>query len=118
MRDDNSNESNSIETKNNEKLETHLAMAIGDNFDINHITAFDLLSFAEEVGIRFDLLKRRIDKVTHTCLSQINQLDFGNDNLSETQQKDITNLQALVIRRCAYFQEQSQQFKAVIKEAF
>lgn len=106
------------ESKNNDKLDTHLAMAIGDNFDIDQITAFDLLSIAEETGIKFDLLKRRIDRITNSCLRQINQLDFGNDNLSEKQQADITNLTELVIQRCAYFQEQSQQFRTVIKEAF
>lgn len=32
-------------------IETGLAMAIGDQFDPNKITAYDLLSFAKEVGI-------------------------------------------------------------------
>ncbi len=106
------------EAQNQTNLDVNLAMAIGDNFNINQITAFDLLSFAEEVDIKFDILKRRIDRLTNQCLNQVHSLDFADDQLTKEQQTDVKAIERLITQRCELLQKQSQQFNSVIQSAF
>lgn len=106
------------ESQKTKNLETNLAMAIGDNFDCNEITAYDLLTFAEEAGIKFSLLKRRLDSLIAQCRKNIELLDFSGQNLSLEQHRDIEVLRKLIKDRCCYFSAQSEQFSSVIKSAF
>lgn len=107
-----------FESQKQTDLDTQLAMAVGDNFNINEITAYDLLSFADESGVKFDLLQRRLKKVISSVSSGLEKLDFSKDGLDDVQLKDIEALKALTRERCDYFIEQSKQFKSVIEAAF
>ncbi len=106
------------ESKKVRMLETNLAMAIGDNFDSNGITAFDLLTLASESEIQFSLLKRRLDNLIAQCMKQLDLLDLSDQNLSDDQMDDINGLKQLIKSRCEYFSEQSEQFSHVIEDAF
>lgn len=106
------------ESQQTEMLETNLAMAIGDNFDCNEITAFDMLTLADEAGIKFNFLKRRLDSLIEQCLEQINIIDLTNQGLSSSQLEDIDNLKQLIEDRCHYLKDQSKQFKSIIETAF
>jgi len=90
-----------------EKLDTDLAMAIGDNFAVSSITAFDLLSFADENGIKFDLLERRLLRLL---------------DLTEKYCADATEatkkIAAHVRQRCAAIREQAAQLDEVARSAF
>ena len=96
-----------------ERLDTDLAMAIGDNFSVNSVTAFDLLSFADENGIKFDLLERRLlrllDLTEKYCRSATDAKDA-----SEATQK----IAAHVVQRCAAIWEQAAQLEEVARSAF
>lgn len=107
-----------FEASNMERMNTTLAMAIGDNFDIEAISAFDLLTLADEVGIKFEFLKRRIDKLTSICRNLVHRLDFSEEQLNQKQIETIQSLSALIDGRCEKILEQSRQFKAVIATAF
>ena len=106
------------EAQQHPQLNTDLAMAVGDNFDINTITAYDLLTFADEIGLKPALVKRRLDLLAIRCQNQANRLDFSTDQLTAEQQAHITNLTQLILQRCEYFLQQSRLFNAVLREAF
>jgi len=107
-----------FEAEQQEKLDTNSAMAIGDNFDMNTISAFDLLTMADEAGIKFDLLKRRLDRLIHLCRTTATTLDFSQERLSSQQLKTIRTLSRFVDKRCAALSAQSGQFGAIIPTAF
>ena len=107
-----------FESQKQTDLDTQLAMAVGDNFNINEVTAFDLLTFADESGVKFDLLQRRLKKVISSVISGLEKLDFSKDCLDDEQLKDIEALKLLIRERCEYFLVQSKQFKSVIEAAF
>ncbi|NRA84646.1 MAG: HipA domain-containing protein [Gammaproteobacteria bacterium] len=107
-----------FEAKNSQHLETNLAMAIGDNFDCENITAFDLLTLADEVGVKSNFLKRRLDRLLSQCLNQTDLLELSDQNLSEKQLADVKSLKQLITERCHYLSEQSKQFNSVKKSAF
>lgn len=107
-----------FEATQQHKLDTQLAMAIGDNFDIHNITAFDLLSLADDAGIKFDVLKRRLERLATVCRNLSQRLDFSDEGLSKQQLVITKALAQLVDSRCDALLEQSRQFKAVILSAF
>jgi serine/threonine-protein kinase HipA len=110
--------STSFESEANSNLDTELAMAIGDNFDIDSIKAYDWLCFAEESNIKFDLLKRRIDRLAVSCMNKAFQLDFAADNLTADEQDVHKRLAQMVVDRSHMLLEQSRQFAEVARVAF
>ncbi|WP_281561170.1 HipA domain-containing protein [Thalassomonas sp. RHCl1] len=106
------------EASKNNKLDTSLAMAIGDNFDIHTITAYDLLTLADETGIPFNFLKKRIDKLTTFVLKRVEQLNFDNYELSEQHTSVIEELKLIVIQQANRLLSESRIMDAVAKEAF
>ena len=106
------------EAQQQQQLDTHLAMAIGDNFDIDQVTAFDLLSFADEADIKFDLLQRRLEQLVDDVERQAMQLDLTDTKITVVQYEQLRALAQLVQRRCRYFREQSSLFTEVRRSAF
>jgi serine/threonine-protein kinase HipA len=106
------------EAQRKDDIDTQLAMSIGDNFDVNQITAYDLLCFADENGIKFDLLKRRIDKLAVVCMNLANRLDFSADNLTDSERTVHAELAKLVISRSEALLTQSRQITEVARVAF
>ena len=107
-----------FEASKNENLDTSLAMAVGDNFDINSITAFDLLSFADESNISFSLLKRRVVLIAKVTLSKASTLNFDDCGLNKRQTDIVEELKLLVMQRANQLLIQVEQFDLVAKEAF
>lgn len=106
------------EAQQNPKLDKHLAMAIGDNFDVDTISAFDLLSFAEEAGIKFDLVRRRLEQMTDDVEQQTTQLDLTDTKITVAQYEQLRALAQLIQKRCRYFREQANLFTEVQRSAF
>lgn len=107
-----------FEASKNENLDTSLAMAVGDNFDINSITALDLLSFADESNISFSLLKRRAALIAKVILSKVSTLNFDDCGLNKSQTDIVEELKLLVMQRANQLLIQVEQFDLVAKEAF
>ena len=63
-------------------LDTHLAMAVSDNFESGTISAYNLLTFAEQVCLEPVYLKRRLNRLCHLVTTMIHKLDFSADHLS------------------------------------
>ncbi|RUO48446.1 HipA domain-containing protein [Pseudidiomarina donghaiensis] len=106
------------QSKQQQQLDTQLAMAIGDNFDIDQVTAFDLLSFADEAGIKFDLLQRRLEQLVDDVERQAMQLNLNDTKITVVQYEQLRALAQLVQQRCRYFREQANLFAEVQRSAF
>lgn len=106
------------EAKKIPRLDTGLAMAIGDKFDVDDVTAYDWLSLADENGIPFKQLKKRISWVcsqTFEALNNSEQISTGfDDEVVET----VNNLKNLINDRCQQLILQSEELDKVIKSAF
>lgn len=107
-----------FEASRNENIDTSLAMAIGDNFDIDSITAFDLLSFADESNISFSLLKKRVVQIANVTLSKASTLSFDDCGLNKSHADIIEELRLLVMQRANQLLIQVEQFDLVANEVF
>lgn len=105
-----------FEQQDNPEIDTHLAMAIDDNFDINHIKIFDLLSLSEDVGFNPALLKRRLERILSLCGEQIRQLEHS--NLLKHEHECLLRFQALVEQRVTYFEQELSYFDEVYSAGF
>ncbi len=101
------------EARNNEKLDTGLAMAIGDQFDINGVTAYDFLCMSGEVGIPFKQLKNRMH---HICQKTLDSLLIV-ENLSKSHDDEVKNvfkeLKNTVHARCTQLLIECEQLEKV-----
>lgn len=107
-----------FEASGNQNIDTSLAMAVGDNFDIDAITAFDLLSFADESNIPFPLLKRRLVLIARIVLDKVSTLQFDEFEFNKNQTETIDELKQFVIRRAKELLDQSNQMDMVVDAAF
>jgi len=106
------------EASKNEKIDTNLAMAIGDNFKVKNITAYDMLSLAEEAGISFRLLKKRAASITILVLKNIEALAFEEFELSQENLLTIEAIKKLIIQQANYLYSEITLMDSVAKEAF
>lgn len=97
-----------FEHQTNPEIETHLAMAIDDNFDINQIKLYDLLCLAETVGINASLLKRRMEKLLALCSEKLKSLEMN--GLAQQEEKNLSQYRLLITKRIDYFSSEHKQF--------
>jgi len=106
------------EAKNNKMLDTGLAMAIGEQFDINKVTAYDLLSLSDEVGIPFQHLKNRMNKICKKTLNSLSKVD----KLSKPYDTEVHNifngLSDIIYQRCMQLLFEYEQLDKVRNSAF
>ncbi|RUO20118.1 HipA domain-containing protein [Aliidiomarina haloalkalitolerans] len=105
------------EAQQEPKLDTNLAMAIGDNFDITHITGYDLLSLAQDVSVDASYLQRRIKRLCQLVISRAEKLDFSEENLNEEQVAHVKALEKLVLNGAESLLEAADLFEQVRREA-
>ncbi|MCH8493597.1 MAG: HipA domain-containing protein [Idiomarina sp.] len=106
------------EAQQEPKLDTNLAMAIGDSFEISNITAYDLLSFAAETSVDANYLKRRIQRICHLVDTRAAKLDFSQEHLNEEQTAHVAALKQLVLERAEALLGQARLFEQVRREGF
>ncbi len=87
-----------------EKFDRELAMAIGDEFSLDGILAFQLAEFCEECGLQQRLVAHAFRKLCNAVSANLDKLDI--DILKEVDEKDfamelIKNIRA----RAEYFKE-------------
>ncbi|VAW46727.1 Toxin HigB / Protein kinase domain of HipA [hydrothermal vent metagenome] len=100
------------------KLETELAMAIGDNFNINKVTAYDLLCMCEENNIGFKLMKDRMYWMIHQTFDYLNTIDQRNMDFDKTVTNTIIQMKELIIERCKLIVDQLDEFDNVRESLF
>ncbi|MBT3136326.1 HipA domain-containing protein [Alteromonas sp. ALT199] len=92
-----------FEAKGDPKLDTSLAMAIGDEFDIEAITAYHLLCFAEEVGITPEQLKNVLLGVATACIKTASLSLCRDAKFSRRKNHCLTQLIELIKQRANHF---------------
>lgn len=99
-----------FEAKQNPKIDTNLAMAIGDEFDPDLITAYHLITMAENVGIDPNLLKRRLVLMCDKVKKLAGQLNLEGLNDWEY----AVSLIEFILARTEWFERQADEFQAVM----
>jgi len=92
-----------FEAMDNLQLDTSLAMAIGDEFDIDAITAFHLLCFAEEVDIPPEQLKKVLSDVATACINSASLSLCHDARLSRLEKRYLVQLIELIKQRTTHF---------------
>ncbi|VAW46916.1 Toxin HigB / Protein kinase domain of HipA [hydrothermal vent metagenome] len=105
-----------FEHQENSDIDINLAMAIDDNFDINQIRVYDLISLAETIGFNFSLLKRRLERMLKTCTEQLERLRF--EQLSRDEENCLEQYKFLIRERISYFVSELEQFDDVYASNF
>lgn len=106
------------EASKNINIDTALAMAIGDNFDIANITAYNLLSLADEAGISFSFLRKRVASLSTLITKKIDNLSFDEFTLDEPSLLIIEELKQLVTQQANSLFDETREMDMVAKEAF
>lgn len=87
------------------EYEHELAMAIGDEFDINSINAYQLADFAETCQLSRSLVTNKFNNI----LQRLNKAlahEMSHNEYNESQLQFLTRYSQKVAKRCEYFQTQ------------
>jgi serine/threonine-protein kinase HipA len=112
----------SYETKLADKIDSGLAMAIGDNFDVDSITAYDLLSFAENIDFPLSKIGKKLSKMLDNVNNAINKEGFYLNSDDDVMSEDIIYHAGEIIKtieeRGVYFRNVVPEFSPVIESLF
>ncbi|MEZ5471673.1 MAG: HipA domain-containing protein [Marinicella sp.] len=108
------------EAKQNTDLDTELAMAIGDNFDINSITAYNFLDLCEQNNIGLSFIKNRLGLIVRKIQKTIknNKLDLDGHESNNEVSFIFDQLTDLILSRCEKMFKQYEEFDAVKDSLF
>ena len=99
-------------------LDINLSMAIGDEFDINNITAFHLLSFAEECDIAPNKLKGTLQQIALDC-KKVSSIELCNgENLKPEALTTLSKLTTLINQRADHFLNECELFVEIHHSLF
>ncbi len=112
----------SYEAKLADKIDSGLAMAIGDNFDVDRITAYDLLCFAESIDFPLSKIGKRLGKMLDNVNNAINKEGFYLNNNDDVMSEDVICHAGQIIKtieeRIVYFRNEVPEFSPVIESLF
>ena len=106
------------EAKINKSIDTGLAMAIGDQFDINQVTAYDLLNLSEVADIPLSQLKNRLFHVCNATLDSITNSATFVDGYDGVVKRTVSELTKLIKTRCHQMIEEYKQLDEVKRLLF
>ena len=104
-----------FEARRIKNLDTDLAMAIGDEFDSGSITAFHLLSFAEEVEVTPTQLLTVVEQVALDCKRFATPVLCTDELMSKAELEALGQLIQLINQRADHFLRQTSLFDEVQK---
>jgi len=112
----------SYEAKLVDKIDSRLAMAIGDNFDVDKITAFDLLCFSESIDFPLNKMEKKLSRMLDNVERSINTKGFylnaNDDEISEEITYHANQLIKMIKERVAHFRNEVTEFSPVIQSLF
>ena len=103
----------SFEGLSNDKLDTGLAMAIDDEFDINDVSAYDLVSMAELIKVPSSLVKRRLNMLLKKVAESLDEIDLL--KLQEEERDVAEKLKNHINQRVNYFKAEVGLFNSTIQ---
>jgi serine/threonine-protein kinase HipA len=112
----------SYEAKLADKIDSGLAMAIGDNFDVDRITAYDLLCFSESIDFPLSKIGKRLSKMLDNVNNAINSegfyLNANDDVMSEDINYHADQIIKTIEERIVYFRNEVPDFSPIIESLF
>jgi len=103
----------SFEGLANDKLDTGLAMAIDDEFNINDVSAYNLISMAESIELQPSLLKRRLNLLLDKVMTSLDKVDIS--GLADEDLDVAEKLNKHITQRADFFKIEIKQFDSVIQ---
>jgi len=96
-----------------ENVEHDLAMAYGDEFDLNEVKAYQLREFADEIDVNYKLVSQSIDKIASLIIKALeDEIVNGSDLLNE-EKTFIDKLKALILQRAKEFKLIASQMSSI-----
>ena len=103
----------SFEGLSNNELDTGLAMAIDDEFNINDVSAYNLVSMAESIALKPSLVKRRLNILIGKVMASLNKVDLA--KLPDEDRDVAEELKNHINQRADSFKIEMKQFDSVIQ---
>jgi serine/threonine-protein kinase HipA len=88
-----------------EEFDQEMAMASGDEFDLEKIAAYDLKCFAQEIGVPIKLLSLEIIKMCKKMKTLLGQDFIEMEELSKIENSFINDLKNKILQRIKHFEE-------------
>lgn len=93
--------------------ENELAMALGDDFDGETITAYQLADFADSCQLSRLYLAKQLKHMASILLSALNKINILNIADNEKEKKYLNQYQQMIQKRCEYFLAQADEIMSV-----
>jgi serine/threonine-protein kinase HipA len=90
-----------------------LAMALGDDFDADTITAYQLADFADSCQLSRPYLVRQLKNMATRLLSALAKENIFEMAINDEEKHYLEKYQQMITRRCEYFLQQSSEIMSV-----
>jgi len=94
-------------------FDQELAMAIGDEFEADKIHAYQLMTFAEECGIKKNILELTLKQLTKAILGNLDKAAKQAGELTDAESKYVETYKETIQARCEYYQDQVKEMKHI-----
>ncbi|MDO6612983.1 HipA domain-containing protein [Shewanella sp. 1_MG-2023] len=94
-------------------FDQELAMAIGDEFEANKIHAYQLMTFAEECGIKQAILELTLKQLAKAIIDNLHNLAKQAGELTEAESEYAAAYKQSIKARCEYYLTQAEEMKHI-----
>lgn len=95
------------------QFDNELAMALGDDFDGDTITAYQLADFTDSCQLSRLFFVRQLKKMISALLSAISKMDTLEHTINDEEKDYLEKYQQIITNRCHYLLEQANEIPSV-----
>ncbi|MDX2321916.1 MAG: HipA domain-containing protein [Moritella sp.] len=95
------------------EFDQELAMAIGDEFEVDKVHAYQLMTFAEECGIKQNVLEITLKQLAKAILSNLDNAIKQAWELTDEESKYVDAYKESIQFRCEYYLTQVEEMKQI-----
>ncbi|ABZ74994.1 HipA domain protein [Shewanella halifaxensis HAW-EB4] len=94
-------------------FDQELAMAIGGEFEADKIHAYQLMTFAEECGIKQNILELTLKQLAKAIIANLDKAAKQAGELTDAESKYVGTYKATIQARCEYYLAQVEEMKHI-----
>lgn len=94
-------------------FDQELAMAIGDEFEADKIHAYQLMTFAEECGIKQNILELTLKQLAKAIIDNLDKAAKQTCELTDAESEYVGAYKATIQARCEYYLTQVEEMKHI-----
>ncbi|WP_028769285.1 HipA domain-containing protein [Shewanella fidelis] len=94
-------------------FDQELAMAIGDEFEADKIHAYQLMTFAEECGIKQNILELTLKQLAKAIIDNLDKAAKQAGQLTDAESEYVEAYKATIQARCEYYLTQVEEMKHI-----